>query len=122
MDFLTSPLHYHCIVHARALRDSLFARQCGFTLEITDDIPHQCSVAGFFLPSHASKYKQHLNKLMKLYQDGVLEVIEDSQRFIGIESVPDAVQRLQSGTSVGKVVVYIDPTCAATQKSQLSKL
>lgn len=79
-------------------------------------------VAGFFLPSHASKYKQHLDKLMKLYKDGKLEVVEDSQHYYGIESVPDAVQRLQSGTSVGKVVVYIDAKCAAAPTSQLSRL
>ena len=85
-------------------------------------MPHRYISAGFFLPSHASKYKEHLEKLMKLYQNGSLEVIEDTQRFVGIEAVPDAVQRLQSGDSVGKVVVYMDPAFAPSQATVQSKL
>eukprot|EP00892_Ulva_mutabilis_P010540 jgi/Ulvmu1/7859/UM004_0090.1 len=99
----------------------------GWPLEDHPGLPEQllkksASLIGFFLPSHASKYKQHLDKLMTLHEQGKLQVFEDSQRFIGIESVPDAVQRLQSGDSLGKVVVYIDPAAVPTEQSRTSKL
>ncbi len=40
-------------------------------------------------------------------RQGRLRVAIDSERFVGLESVPDAVARLQSGASSGKVVVQI---------------
>lgn len=59
---------------------------------------------------------------MTLHEQGVLKVFEDSQSFVGIAAVPDAVQRLQSGNSLGKVVVYIDPAAAPAKQPTASKL
>jgi NADPH-dependent curcumin reductase CurA len=51
--------------------------------------------------------RAHLQQLCRLVADGQLAVVLDSQRFVGLESVPDAVERLQAGASSGKVVVQL---------------
>ena len=38
----------------------------------------------------------------------ILQVAIDPRRFIGVESVPEAIEWLHSGKSVGKVVVQLD--------------
>ncbi|KAL8541373.1 hypothetical protein ACS0TY_002577 [Phlomoides rotata] len=67
------------------------------------------TVAGFFLPHYAQFWQEHLDKLMDLYSSGKLKVNLDPTPFVGVHSVPDAVQHLLSGKSVGKVVVCMDP-------------
>ena len=64
--------------------------------------------AGFFLPHHAGKYASHLQTLIKMHNAGELVVTIDQAKFEGIESVPAAVQHLQSGHSSGKVVVLLN--------------
>jgi NADPH-dependent curcumin reductase CurA len=49
-------------------------------------------------------------ELFDLYQAGKLKVVFDDQTFEGLPQVYDAVDRLLSGQSMGKVVVNLDPT------------
>lgn len=67
------------------------------------------TVAGFFLVQHGHLWKQHMNSLFDLYSSGKLKVVLDPKKFVGLESVADAVEYLHSGDSLGKVVVCIDP-------------
>ncbi|WVZ65206.1 hypothetical protein U9M48_014612 [Paspalum notatum var. saurae] len=68
------------------------------------------TVAGFFLVQYAHLWQDHLDKLFDLYASGKLKVSLDPKKFVGVASVPDAVEYLHSGKSVGKVVVCIDPS------------
>ncbi|XP_021731736.1 prostaglandin reductase-3-like [Chenopodium quinoa] len=68
------------------------------------------TVAGFFLVQYSRLWQQHLDKLFSLYSSGKLEVNMDPRRFVGLQSVADAVEYLHSGKSIGKVVVCIDRT------------
>ncbi|KAG2635459.1 prostaglandin reductase-3-like isoform X1 [Panicum virgatum] len=68
------------------------------------------TVAGFFLVQYAHLWQDHLDKLFDLYASGKLKVSLDPKKFLGVASVPDAVEYLHSGRSVGKVVVCIDPS------------
>jgi len=67
------------------------------------------SATGFFLLHHARRFGPALAKLARAVADGRLSVAVDDggERFIGLASVPAAVARLQSGRSVGKVVVQL---------------
>lgn len=73
---------------------------------------------GFFLLQHAAHYKRHLGQLQALLRSGVLRVATDTERFEGIEGIPAAVERLQSGRSAGKVTVQLahPPPAAGTAK------
>ncbi|KAG7030991.1 Prostaglandin reductase-3 [Cucurbita argyrosperma subsp. argyrosperma] len=68
------------------------------------------TIAGFFLIQYAHLWQQHLDTLFRLFSSGKLKVSVDPKRFLGVQSVVDAVEYLHSGKSVGKVVVCIDPT------------
>lgn len=68
------------------------------------------TVAGFFLVQYSPFWQEHLDKLFHLFSVGKLQVSLDPKQFLGVHSVPDAVEYLHSGKSVGKVVVCIDPT------------
>ncbi|CAI9765567.1 unnamed protein product [Fraxinus pennsylvanica] len=68
------------------------------------------TVAGFFLVQYDYLWRQHLDKLFHLYNSGKLKVALDPKPFLGVHSVPNAVDYLHSGKSVGKVVVCIDPS------------
>ncbi len=48
-------------------------------------------------------------KLFALHDAGQLRVTFDDVPFTGLEQVPDAIERLLSGQSMGKVVVALDP-------------
>ncbi|KAH9620847.1 hypothetical protein KSS87_011829 [Heliosperma pusillum] len=75
------------------------------------------TVAGFFLPQYSHLWRQHLDKLYYAYSSGMLKVTVDPKKFVGLDSVADAVEYLHSGNSIGKVVVSIDPTlCQAVAK------
>ncbi|KAG0471223.1 hypothetical protein HPP92_015769 [Vanilla planifolia] len=67
------------------------------------------TVVGFFLNHYSRLWQEHMDKLFDLYSAGKLKVVVDPKRFIGVASVPDAVEYLHSGQSLGKVVVCIDP-------------
>lgn len=68
------------------------------------------AVAGFFLVQYSHMWQEHLDRLFDLYSQGKLKVAVDPKRFIGLQSVADAVEYLHSGKSAGKVVVCVDPT------------
>lgn len=76
------------------------------------------TLAGFFLLQHTHLWPEHLYKLYDIFSAGKLKVSIDPKRFVGVHSVPDAVEYLHSGKSVGKVVVCIDPTFS----DQMAKL
>ncbi|KAK3024507.1 hypothetical protein RJ639_043699 [Escallonia herrerae] len=68
------------------------------------------TVAGFFLIHYSHLWQQHLDRLVHLFSLGKLKVTLDPKRFLGVNSVADAVEYLHSGKSVGKVVVCLDPS------------
>jgi NADPH-dependent curcumin reductase CurA len=68
-------------------------------------ISKSASVRGFFLPHFAEHFRSHMNKLLRQYRGGTLDIAIDDSVFEGVEAVPDAVEHLQSGESIGKVVV-----------------
>jgi len=71
----------------------------------TSLIAKSASIHGFFLPHFAEHFGPHVKKLMRMQRSGVLDVRVDDRVFEGVEAVPDAVDYLQSGESMGKVVV-----------------
>ncbi|XP_054786825.1 uncharacterized protein LOC129293048 isoform X2 [Prosopis cineraria] len=68
------------------------------------------TVTGFFLVQYSHLWRQHLDRLFDLYSMGKLKVAIDPKKFVGLQSVADAVEYLHSGQSVGKVVVCLDPS------------
>lgn len=73
------------------------------------------TVSGFFLVHYVRMYQQHIDKLYDLYSSGKLKISIDSKKFVGVHSVAGAVEHLQSGKSVGKVVVQLDPNASSSQ-------
>ena len=65
------------------------------------------TAAGFFLLRHAREFGPALAKLDAAARAGTLTVAIDETRFVGVDSVADAVERLHSGRSRGKVVVRV---------------
>ncbi|GFR48850.1 hypothetical protein Agub_g10804, partial [Astrephomene gubernaculifera] len=59
---------------------------------------------GFFLLRHAPLFRPHLARLIGMWEAGQLRVAIDPRVFRGLGSVFDAVDHLQGGGSVGKVV------------------
>lgn len=70
-------------------------------------LARNATVVGFFLPVYTHLIKDHLARLTRDYTDGKLRIVMDERRFEGVEQVPDAVDRLQSGKSAGKVYIRI---------------
>ncbi|KAK2077140.1 hypothetical protein QBZ16_004774 [Prototheca wickerhamii] len=70
-------------------------------------LARNATVVGFFLPVYTHLMKDHLARLTRDYTDGKLRIVMDERRFEGVEQVPDAVDRLQSGKSAGKVYIRI---------------
>ena len=62
------------------------------------------SVGGFFLFHYADQFPVHFLRLARLYAEGKLTSKVDLS-YRGLESIPDAVEYLHSGKSLGKVVV-----------------
>lgn len=67
------------------------------------------TIVGFFLLHYTKNWREHFARLYHLYSSGMLKVAIDPTEFVGLSSVPDAVEYLQSGKSFGKVVVRIAP-------------
>ncbi|KAF5830042.1 hypothetical protein DUNSADRAFT_15083 [Dunaliella salina] len=65
------------------------------------------SMIGFFLLRYAQHFKAHLAELINQMDAGKLQVMVDPRRFDGIEAIPAAVDHLNSGKSIGKVVVQL---------------
>jgi len=66
------------------------------------------TVSGFFLNHYVQDFSKHLTKLIQLVQKGDLKPFLDD-KFNGIEQVFDAVDYLQSGKNIGKVLVNLAP-------------
>lgn len=48
------------------------------------------------------------SKVFQLFAEGKLKVLlDDSQTFEGLESIPDAIEHMLSGSTIGKVVVTL---------------
>ncbi|KDD71391.1 hypothetical protein H632_c5134p0, partial [Helicosporidium sp. ATCC 50920] len=60
------------------------------------------TVKGFFLPHHRHEFGVHFRRLVHAWQRGDLEVLVDERVEVGLEHCGRAVDRLQSGRSVGK--------------------
>lgn len=73
------------------------------------------SLLGFFLPMYAIHFKRHLAQLLAAVEGGTLHVELDPSTFVGLEAVFDAVEHLQSGKSIGKVYVTLDPAEAVAE-------
>lgn len=68
------------------------------------------SMRGFLLPHYRDRFSSHLKKLVGLVMEGKIKSAVDEgalKRFVGVESVPDAVEYLYTGKNAGKVVVHI---------------
>lgn len=65
------------------------------------------SITGFFLPLYAGHFRRHFQRLVRMVESGRLQVVLDAQPFVGLGAVAQAVDRLQSGKSTGKVVVQV---------------
>ncbi|CAI7783883.1 unnamed protein product [Closterium sp. NIES-54] len=85
-------------------------------LHILPPLPSQ---VGFFLLHYPQLWRLHFTKLVTLYQAGLLKVALDPTPFKGLPAVPSAVEHLQAGSSVGKVVVEISPSGNVSPSSRL---
>mmetsp|Transcript_30562 Transcript_30562/g.61967 ORF Transcript_30562/g.61967 Transcript_30562/m.61967 type:complete len:119 (+) Transcript_30562:76-432(+) len=47
------------------------------------------------------------NKVVEAFESGQLRSLVDAREFRGLESIPDAVEHMLSGTTIGKVVVEV---------------
>jgi len=66
------------------------------------------SVRGFFLFHYRNDWARHMMELFSLVETGKLQsIVDQSQPFVGLESVSKAIQYLYSGQNQGKVVVTI---------------
>jgi hypothetical protein len=66
------------------------------------------TATGFFLLRHAKEFGPALAKLDAASRSGTLRVAcDDGGPYVGLASVADAVERLHSGRSKGKVVVQV---------------
>jgi prostaglandin reductase 3 len=76
----------------------------------TDILFKSASIRSMFLTHYLPEHMtEHLMKLSKMLQAGSLQVQIDPTNFVGVESVVDAVNYLQSGKNNGKVVIrYTD--------------
>lgn len=72
------------------------------------------SIRGFFLPHYMKEVVPSLTKLSRLHSEGKLKVLLDNGGsapggpFVGLDSIPDAVDYLYSKSSKGKIVVEMD--------------
>jgi NADPH-dependent curcumin reductase CurA len=62
--------------------------------------------SGFFLPHYTKLFPAHLSRLVELQRAGRLRVVVDRE-YAGLEAAAEAVAYLQSGKSLGKVVVRV---------------
>jgi NADPH-dependent curcumin reductase CurA len=68
------------------------------------------SIRGFMNGLLTERWAGARAELFDLYHAGKLKVVFDSVPFEGVSQVYDAVDRLLSGQSMGKVVVQLDPS------------
>jgi NADPH-dependent curcumin reductase CurA len=66
------------------------------------------SIRGFMNGLLTERWPSARAEVFDLYRAGKLKVVFDDQAFEGLSQVYDAVERLLSGQSMGKVVVHLD--------------
>ncbi|MBE9051303.1 zinc-binding dehydrogenase [Nostocales cyanobacterium LEGE 11386] len=66
------------------------------------------SVRGFLMPHYQEYMPEARDRLLNLFYSGKLKVFVDQRQFLGIESIPTAVEYLLSGQNCGKVVVKFE--------------
>ncbi|KAM9309091.1 prostaglandin reductase 3-like [Pholidichthys leucotaenia] len=80
------------------------------------------SIRGFFLPHFLSDYREALSSMMQMFGKGKLmcEVdcgdLAEGGRFVGLDSVFQAVDYLYAGKNLGKVVVEVAPPPVGNSK------
>ena len=72
---------------------------------------------GFFLPLYAAHFRRHVAQLASMHASGQLTIAIDPELFVGLESATAAVAHLQSGKSLGKVVLQIPDALPAMTAS-----
>ncbi|GMF12833.1 unnamed protein product [Phytophthora lilii] len=74
------------------------------------------SLRGFLLFHHAKHVPEHLQRLLTLIKDGKLKAGIDPTEFRGLESIPDAINRLGVVANVDLLATsyYTDESCAHT--------
>ncbi|POM70402.1 Alcohol dehydrogenase [Phytophthora palmivora] len=65
------------------------------------------SLRGFLLFHHAQHVPEHLQRLLNLIKDGKLKAGIDPTEFRGLESIPDAIDRLYKQQNIGKLVIKL---------------
>ncbi|RLN87634.1 hypothetical protein BBJ28_00019693 [Nothophytophthora sp. Chile5] len=65
------------------------------------------SLRGFLLFHHAKDVPEHLERLLKLIKEGKLKAGIDPTEFRGLESIPDAIDRLYAQKNIGKLVIRL---------------
>lgn len=65
------------------------------------------SLRAYIFNRYPEHLPQKLTELIEAYQSGELEVVVDSKRFEGVESVVDAVDHMYAGKNIGKIIVHI---------------
>lgn len=68
------------------------------------------SVRGFMNGLLVDHWPEARARVFRLYAEGKLKIRFDERRFVGLEGVHDAVERLVSGQSMGKVIVDLRPS------------
>ncbi|AFY30521.1 zinc-binding dehydrogenase [Calothrix sp. PCC 7507] len=63
------------------------------------------TIRGFLMPHYQEYIPEARDRLVHLFYTGKLKVAVDSTPFLGLESIPAAVEYLLSGQNCGKVVV-----------------
>jgi NADPH-dependent curcumin reductase CurA len=74
------------------------------------------SIRGFMNGLLTDRWPAARKTLFDLYGRGKIRVVFDDQAFVGLPHVYDAVERLLSGQSMGKVVVNLDPSDSPLQR------
>ncbi|PJF43987.1 MAG: alcohol dehydrogenase [Phototrophicales bacterium] len=64
-------------------------------------------VRGFLFSDYVGDIPEHMGHVITLFAEGKLKAIVDPTEFVGLESVPDAVEHLHAGRNKGKIVVRI---------------
>jgi NADPH-dependent curcumin reductase CurA len=65
------------------------------------------SLRGFFATHYTPFFSEHMQKLLKLISEGKLKAGVDPTEFKGLESIPDALDRLYSQQNIGKLVIRL---------------
>ncbi|EEY66359.1 alcohol dehydrogenase, putative [Phytophthora infestans T30-4] len=65
------------------------------------------SLRGFLLFHHAQHAHEHLQNLLSLINEGKLKAGIDPTEFRGLESIPDAIDRLYAQKNIGKLVIRL---------------